>query len=111
MTIIDSNIIEPSFAHVIGVQFARCEAAKAKDQEKHPYALYDACKNFWYSMDAMRKLMVSVRGGSDAEGGQHASVALGTDQRRVADYIEQCIGYHPISGDQNGKKDPSWGWK
>jgi hypothetical protein len=85
---IKSEEIEPIMGRIIGVMFARCEAAKGDY-----FKLDDACANFWWSVRSMMSLAIAIRGGlaSDNSDCVHFSVVTGNELGRCRDYIASVM--------------------
>lgn len=90
MTKLISEEIEPTFARIIGVMFARCEAAEGEN------ALYFACNSFWWAAIGMEKIAIAVRGRAEGSDCMHLSIATSNNIRMVATYIKGKIGIDPM---------------
>jgi len=91
MTRLISEEIEPTFARIIGVMFARCEAAAGDDNN-----LYFACNSFWWAVIGMEKIAIAVRGRAEGSDCLHLSIATSSHVRMAAEYIKGKIGIDPM---------------
>lgn len=82
-----SEIIIPSFAHILEEHYKRCENVSENDIE----TIEDKCRGLWLALDAMSKLTSTF--GNE---GQYASIACINERRKAADYIKSKIGIDPI---------------
>lgn len=84
-----SEDLNPFAAHCIGRWFRICEEAT-------PENLFHECRNFWFGIQALKRVSIACNSARDREGAVHFSLALGNHKRDVAKYIERKIGVNPI---------------
>lgn len=86
---INSEVLEPTFAYIIGRMWARCEHFRKQHSASCVYFV-DACDSWWYTMNAMSQLTTGV---STAI---HASLFISNHMQIVNKYIEEHLGFSPI---------------
>lgn len=98
---IASEELEPTFARITGALFKACEDAEPGVPLEH------ACQCFWLGANALDRVMVCLRCGTDYKDptGLHASLATSTNVSRVSTYIKHKLGLavEPLFSD-----DPFW---
>lgn len=80
---IASETLEPFAAMLLGLLWARVEAANPNDVE-------DACGGLWMAMRGLQKIGIGVGTAT------HFSIAVMNEQSKVADLIKSKIGVDPI---------------
>jgi hypothetical protein len=111
----NSERIEPAAAHCLGVWFHNCEIAKAlKDKIKKKCEeenrdmtfqemldseqFFRECTNMWYGVKALNRLSIATRGAV------HFGVAISNEQRKMASYIKDHLGFCPIIDKDKAKE-------
>jgi len=82
-----SEAIEPFACYLIGKWFAKCELAR---QAGKNIELEDALQKLWFGVRAINRVAICC------PEAVHFSIAANNETRRVASYIEECIGINPI---------------
>jgi len=83
-----SENVEPTFAHIIGGLYAKCEYEKEHGDK---WDLESACVSFWYGIQAINKLTIAMKDCT------HANISIMNEIQRVARYIYDAIGIDPIA--------------
>lgn len=82
---IPSEAIEPAFASMIGVMFARYIAIKETGGD-----VVEAAQDFWAVTECINLLTILL------SSCHHASIAIGNEQGKIASMIKEDIGVDPI---------------
>lgn len=85
---IRSEAIEPVATYLIARWWAKCEEAKKSEKGGD---LENALVTFWHGVRALNRVAIAC---TEAK---HFSIAISNEMRRVALYIEECIGINPIA--------------
>lgn len=86
---IHSEMVEPAMGYILSRLWAQCEEAK----ERNDGDLEDACFYLWLGIKAINRLSFCC--GRCEPHPVHFSIAASNEQGRIADYINEVLGFNP----------------
>jgi hypothetical protein len=112
LTKIQSEMIEPFANRLISRWFNRCTQAlevkqniekKLKDEGREPTLheyldmemFFKECQNMWWGLDSLSSLAIACKDSV------HFCIALQNEQRKIGEWIEEHLGFNPISTPKN----------
>ncbi len=110
-----SEMLEPTAAHCLGVWFHNCELARklkekiekrCKDENREQTfqehldseQFWFQCSHMWWGLQSLNSLSIVTRGAV------HFSLAVSNEMSRVSRYIKEHLGFCPILDKEKVKK-------